>query len=230
MRVCSRCGQIAQPNEQYCSRCGGTKFTVSEQTRTPNNVQQRQARPIPQPQQGVQGTQAGVRPQVQRQPQQINNGSNGNAVKPQNQRPIQPNNMVRPQQPVQRQPMQTEVAQAVNIAQEQNVNAYPEQQKKTKKPLFSKKQPQNIEQTQQTSTYNENSEFMSVKDWIITMLMLIIPIWNIVYIIQQIKNPMTGLIKKNFLKAYVIYAIAGIVISILISVILTVSGILYLLV
>jgi len=70
-------------------------------------------------------------------------------------------------------------------------------------------------------------EYISVKDWVILMLLLTIPIVNLVVLISGIKNPSTLPIKRNYLVAYISFAIISFIISIIIAAILNSTGIVY---
>ena len=81
---------------------------------------------------------------------------------------------------------------------------------------------------QNTNTSNDGlGEYISVKDWVILMVMLAIPIVNIVVLIKGIKNPMTLPIKKNYLVAFAVYAIGSFILSVIIAVILNSTGAIY---
>lgn len=70
---------------------------------------------------------------------------------------------------------------------------------------------------------NANSNISSdgsVKDWLITLILLIVPILNIFIAVSNMNNIKNSEYKKNFYKAYLIYYIAALILSIAISFIL----------
>ena len=89
MKQCARCGQQLNDNEQFCTRCGGTNFRVvpnqSQQVR-PNNIQQRPMNNGMQQQRPMNNN--GMN-NVQQRPMQ--NTQQGQQVRPQVNRPNQPN-------------------------------------------------------------------------------------------------------------------------------------------
>ena len=68
---------------------------------------------------------------------------------------------------------------------------------------------------QQNNPYSDDPIDMSVKDWIITLVYLVIPIWNIIYVVKTSKDPYVPFYKKDFVKAYIIYFAAALVISLI---------------
>lgn len=244
MKICTRCGQVAQDNEAFCNRCGGTKFTQQA-------AQKPQQPRRPQPQQQ----------QMQRAPQQ-NQQQMTNTARPQ--RPNMPNMQNQPgQQGMQNQNMNN--MQNQQVAQNQNMNSMEQGAVNTKKPgIFQSRKDKKAQMEQEMAMmkqmqqarnqgqqipnqqvqnnnyaqpninmgYQQNqSNFieldmeMSVKDWVITLLMLVVPIWNIVYIVKNMNNPSIPLYKQNFLKAYALYFIGAFVVSIVLTLILYAVGI-----
>ena len=55
---------------------------------------------------------------------------------------------------------------------------------------------------------HKNPDGSSISDWLLTFLFLIIPIWNIIFMILKLKKPDTPEFKKNFIKALLIYSVA----------------------
>lgn len=69
--------------------------------------------------------------------------------------------------------------------------------------------------------YDPNSEPMTLKDWIITYLLLMIPIANIVFIFMWAFGSNVNKSKKTFFQAYLIIVLAGIVLSVFIGILLS---------
>lgn len=145
-----------------------------------------------------------VQPQQNIKTQQnVNNVQSNRNVQNQNIRnnvPVNPNIQQRRRPNISNQPninKQTNISnQQNNVISQQNIN---------------NQEQQFIDDIQPTT---------SVKEWIITMLMLLIPIWNIFYILKNIKNVNIPDYKRNYLKAFAIYYIAVMVISVAITMIL----------
>ena len=132
---------------------------------------------------------------------QYNNGMNQNSQMNFN----QPNNMYNqmgqtPVRPGQNQPMQQQftdkpkkklfMSKAEKQAQMQNEMAMMKQmQQQRQAGQNGNIRPGQPNQQQVNSQFQDlPNEEMTVKDWIITLLFLIIPIWNIIYIVKSIKD------------------------------------------
>lgn len=229
MKQCARCGQQLNDNEQFCTRCGGTNFRVaanqSQQVR-PNNMQQRpmnngmQQRPM---NNGINN--------VQQRPMQ--NTQQGQQVRPQVNRPNQPN----------RNNMQNINMQNTGISNTQQNNQYndtpvlklrkmsrKEKQSKEMELMYAKKAASERGEyfddemfKQQHGWYEDGStpsvasENMSVGDWIKTLLIMLVPIVNIIVAVLGIKNNSNPDYKKNYYKAFLIYYIVAFVLSALVT-------------
>jgi hypothetical protein len=200
MKICARCKTQVNDNEQYCPRCGNAKFVAPSQPGgTQINTQQRTAGQQVQRQPQNQNGQ-----QVQRQTQNQNTMNNGQQVQRQ---PQNTNNMNNGQQ-VQRQP--------------QNQNNMNNGQPQGNRRLKPGQQPAPAPQPTPAPATNPVAEdAITLKQWLITIIILVIPIANIVYLVLQLKNQLTPVTKKNFLKAYAIYYVAALVLSLVISVIIS---------
>lgn len=77
--------------------------------------------------------------------------------------------------------------------------------------------------TNSNNQFTEAEPDMSIKDWVIMLVMLAIPGYNIFYVIANMNNPKFPPYKQNYLKAYGLYFVASFVISLIISIIITVS-------
>lgn len=112
----------------------------------------------------------------------------------------------------------------------QNQNQYQTQQTPVKppvKPRINQRPNQTQVNYTQQSQFNQENENrfvdtpinndISVKDWLVIFIMTIIPIWNIIYIVKNIKNTDTNPCKSNYLKAYAIYYGIAFVLSLIIA-------------
>ena len=86
-----------------------------------------------------------------------------------------------------------------------------------------------IKPGQKTQQKKKGEEFedddyieLTLKDWIIMLVTLAIPLINIYYIVSNMNNVQSPPYKQLFLKAYGIYLAAGLILSIIISIILNV--------
>jgi hypothetical protein len=61
---------------------------------------------------------------------------------------------------------------------------------------------------------------MTVKDWIVTFLIMLIPVFNILYIIKNMTNNNNPSYKRNYFKAYLVYFIVAFIISLILSIVL----------
>lgn len=248
MKICARCGQNVNDAEQFCSRCGGTQFKVSKATQ-----QNRPVRPqMHQAQQQInQGQQQMNMNQQQVNMNQQQNGmwqqpmnQNTQQMNMNQQRPVRPqlnksmNNMgmnnqaqFNNQQMQQTQMNQQQMnmnQQMYNGQQMQGQQNNQFQELPPKKKLFMSKGERQAAKLNKQNNPNQqmtqiNSDGSSVKDWILTLIFLIIPIYNIVYIIKVTKSPTEVMYKKNYIKAFLIYFAASCVISLIITLLLSLA-------
>ena len=229
MKVCVRCNTPLKQGETFCSKCGGNQFRDVQPQQNQGHVQinkqpQQQAPNMYNQNMQMQGQynpnmQGQYNPNMQMQGQ-YNQPNRGPA-------PVRPG-MNQVQQPVEPAPkkklfkskaekqaeMQAEMARMKQMqAQRQQGQQYGQPQQQYGQPQQQYGQPQQqYGQPQQQYGQQSNNSFselpnteMTVKDWIITLLYLLIPIWNIIYIVKNMNNPVMGEYKRNFLKAYGIY-------------------------
>lgn len=95
-----------------------------------------------------------------------------------------------------------------------------------KQAMQSQQQQQNVRPGQKVNNYNdrftdETLPDMTVQDWIITLVMLIIPGFNIYLIVKGMNEPMNPPYKQNFYKAFGLYFAASFIVSIIISLIMS---------
>ena len=227
MKQCARCGKELADNEQFCNRCGGTNFREATQQRT--QQQRQQQRPQQQ------------RPMQQRpQHQQVNSHQKPVQQRNQQQKPTQ-------QRPIQQKPIQqatnNQQPQQQNLVQNQSESEqfidYANQPKTNKK--LSKKEKKaremelmyamkaakergeefNVELYKQQHGWLdescENSEDIGTKDWLITFIIMLVPIINLIMAFKGMNNTNNPSYKRGYYKAFMIYYIASFVISVAIT-------------
>lgn len=236
MKQCIRCGSVVQNNaEQFCPKCGGTKFkpTQNNQNGQPAKPQQPNLNKPQQP-----------RPQQQR-PQQ-NNGQqfNRNMQAPvsnqmnaeqlrnagQNRANSQQNNM---------QSMQNQKNAQMNMTNQPVKLNKKQQQAKDMAMMNAMKQAQmsgqpfdavafenewiaqNItnKQNNANTTASSGNETTFVQ-WMIALVISVIPIVGIVYSIMIMKNYSYSETRRNFHKAFLVYYIAAFIISLGITILI----------
>lgn len=233
MKICARCGQNVNDTEQFCSRCGGTQFKVPQPTQQNRpvkpqmhqaqqqmNMNQQQNNMWQQPmnqntQQMNMNQQRPVRPQLNKT--MNNTGINNQA---------QFNNQQMQQMQMNQQQMYNgqQMYNSQQMQQGQQNNQFQELPPK-KKLFMSKGERQAAKLNKQNNTNQQmpqvSADGSSVKDWVLTLIFLIIPIYNIVYIIKVIKSPTETMYKKNYIKAFLIYFAASCIISLIITLLLS---------
>ena len=130
----------------------------------------------------------------------------GNAFRP---LPKQPQQQTQPQQ----QKVQVQVPIQPNLNRQQNIIKPDNQPKVNQQIVFN-------EQENKYTEDNINQIDMTIKEWIITFILTIIPVFNIIYIIKNIKDTNNPIYKRNYFKAYGLYFIVASIISTIISVVL----------
>lgn len=247
MKICTRCGNVLPDEEEFCSRCGGRNFKAQVQQNSQGQQMQRpqgQGQPMQRPQQ-QQGQQM-QRPQgqpMQRPQQQVVRPQGQQMPRPQQQmqrpqgqgQPVQ-----RPQQQMQRPQQQVQTVQNQNMAgnfgeQQFNSEMFPDTPVETKKGLFKKsnKQPKQHKQQpqmQQQQQVNNNGfeptmepiieDGSNVGDWIKTLLIFIIPVYGLIKYFTGMKDMSQPAYKRNFYKAFLIYFVACIVVSLVLSMVM----------
>ena len=66
-----------------------------------------------------------------------------------------------------------------------------------------------------------NATDMTVSDWIKTMLIMLVPIYNLVFIVKGMNNVNYPMYKRNYFKAYLIYFLASFGISLIFALLVT---------
>ena len=210
MQVCPRCGNVEQDGAKSCSRC---HYTFPQQSSKPagNNPRQQvnrgqQARPNQRP------VQNGAK-QVQQRP--VQNGA----------RPVQGGvkSNVAPKKVAPQAQGNARTPQA-NTGANTNPRAVSPQQKKRMQAQANAPVQQAVE-PQQNEFMEPAPEFITVKDWLILMIKLIVPIYNIITIVKIWKSSAITPIKSNYIKAYVIYFGITFGVSLVLALILTLLGV-----
>lgn len=235
MKQCARCGQQLNDNEQFCTRCGGTNFRTatnqSQQVR-PNNMQQR---PMNNGMQQQRPMNNNGMSNAQQRPMQ--NTQQGQQVRPQVNRPNQPN-----RNNMQNNNMQNNM-QNTGVSPTQQNNQFTDTPVlKLRKMSKKEKQSKEMELMYAKKAANERGEYfddemfkqqhgwyedgsapsvasgdMSVGDWIKTLLIMLVPIVNIIVAVLGIRNSSNPDYKKNYYKAFLIYYVVAFVLSALVT-------------
>ena len=228
MQVCKQCGQAVQDVETYCPRCGSSQLIPDSTQRVQrppampnsqgiaNNTVMRQPQPAP-PGYRNPNVPNGAR-QMQRPPmnnrQTAKNVGNGQTI----------NN-----------------GQTIGSGQNANMNklnggrAGLQLNKATNKPVNNNpdiQQPNighNINQNQpfDSANFNEGSQSeqslndVTFKEWIILMIKMIIPFYNIYTVFHTIKGKDVKPSMREYMKAALVFALCSIVLSMALSLIFT---------
>lgn len=235
MKVCSRCGQQLNDNEEFCNRCGGTKFKIPGQPRP----QQRQNMNM-----NMNMNMGGMQGQNQQNMNMNMGGMQGQGqgqMQGQNQQNMNMQNMqMNMQQPSSKKlfksrkekkaEMEAEMA-IMKQMKEQGLTGNPNQLNmqnqqrpmQQNKPMQQNQQQQYNMQKQQMNNQNQftdnysSDDEMSIQDWVILLVIMSVPVVNIVYILKNMNNYNISLTKRNFLKGYAAYFIVAIIISFMLS-------------
>lgn len=230
MKVCQRCNTRLDDRVNACPKCGSSSFISVEQARQMSQQQGNQNMQRQQQQ----------RPQQQRQQQQMQQSNQfnagvqqrqmqaGNAMQPRQQarpqaRPVQPANRPNNMRPVQPNVQQNNQFMDDDFSFDPNLQ--PEEPKK-KGLNFGKKKAEQ-QQNNNSLEFNDTNgnintgikmePVVSVLDWIILQVQLLIPIWNIVVIIKTLVGKKESTTKKNYIITYLIFAIIGLILGIVLS-------------
>ena len=199
MKICSKCRQVLQNTEQFCTRCGSIRFLRVDNNEEYIDLQS--------------NTQI---PPQQRQPQQMQPQQRPSQQRPSQQRPPQ-------QGPSQQRPPQQGQPQQRPPQQRQPQQRPPQQRPPQQRPpeITCNKEENYIEQQYEKYEDSNIIDNSSVKDWLLTLIFLIIPVYNIIFIIKSLKNTETPAYKRNYLKAFIIYFGVAFTISMIISIAFT---------
>lgn len=249
MKVCKQCGQSVQDVETYCPRCGSGQLIPDTAQRTQQRPQQPQQRArqdmggMGAPSQARQPQQA---PPGYRNPNSVNMNQQRPVQRPPQQRPPQrpPQGQVPPQR---QQNFQNQAPQQRPVQQVQQddygfgVQETPEVVQGKKKLGFGKKNKQQVQQpmqqpVQQQAQPNQaygmpydtsmqgnvygGDETVTIKEWFIMLLKLMIPIYNIIFIIGAWKGKGVKPSMQNYIKVYTIMLGISLVLVILINVVI----------
>lgn len=127
-----------------------------------------------------------------------------------------------PQQQPQRQPQQQQRQVRPNTQSTQNIQR--EQATNIQQPVRPQQQQPQFSQTYEDTTNRyadtPQTEDTTVAEWIKILIFTIIPIFNIIYIIKNIKNNNIPSYKSNYFKAYGIYFLVASAVSLILSILL----------
>lgn len=195
MKVCRDCNSKYPDTITQCQRCGSTNLAFMQNVQRPQ--QNNQNGGMQRPQQNNQNRQ-GQRPQ---------NPQYNNMQRPQqnNMQRTQQNNMQRPQQNNQMNGMDRQYnnGQRQNQGMNNNMSSNNMQQYNYTDEIFDK----NTKQT----------DIISIKEWIMMFLQLMIPIWNIIFIIKTLIGSKANETKKNYFKAYLIWLLISSIIGLILG-------------
>ena len=193
MRTCARCGNIVSDKETFCNRCGCERFNEVKPMNAPNetkiedigNLTQRTVTEIPKQYRGLAPRK---RPSDRLQ---INQSQIGNL---QNSIPNKQLEQMNRQQSMREFNQQNEQSYAVGARVDlQDVKGI--------KKLWAMFKEEHIDQS-------------SIKNWFITLLLLCIPIFNIVYMLREIKRDDTPDYKKTLFVAEIMLMVLGVILGI----------------
>ena len=221
MQVCPRCGNVEQDGAKSCSRCHynfpQSAVKANQGNKVPNTGRVQNNTRAPQRPANNQEN-----PQQVKQPIQNNRRPAGNPVANQGGQQARQPQVKKPQQggkPIQGNP----AGKVQNPAMPAGKAISPQQKKRMQNPPPVQNQPA-PQQTQQEFVETV-PEFVSVKDWLILMLKLLIPVYNIITIVKLWKASNVTPIQSNYIKAYVIYFGIAFGVSLILSLILTLVGV-----
>jgi len=210
MKICVRCGNKLKDDETFCNRCGGTNFKAPQPKQKPNTATQQTMGMQQNMQQNI-NYNMGAQPNMQ-QNMNYNMGMQQNM----NYNPnigMNPNPNIGMQYGMNQQQysgskMKMQQQKQMNGVAQTNQNIKPGQK-------------QSVASLLQNNQFSDVQPDMNVKEWIQTLIILVIPIVNIVYIVKGISNPMYPPYRQNFLKAFGIYYAVAFILSLIISAIIT---------
>lgn len=220
MKICARCGKELQDNEQFCTLCGGNKFRAKVQPQLNT-----QAQPVRQPQPRQMQPQVNMPQQQMGMPQQQMGMQNQQQAMQQQAMPQQGKKFKsRAEKKAQ---MQQEIAMMKQMQQQNMANGIQGQQPQQQaRPVKQRQVPMQNQGQQPYDEFSDDDMYdITVKDWVIVLLFLLIPVYNIIYVVKGIKDYNMPEYKRNFLKAYGIYFLSAFVISIIIALIMTLLGV-----
>lgn len=72
---------------------------------------------------------------------------------------------------------------------------------------------------------NANTNAIGVGEWVLTLILMMIPIVNIVFLIVWLVSKKTNKTKKNFLKGYLVIMVIQLILSLIIALCITIMGV-----
>lgn len=209
MLVCNRCKLSLPDDAEVCTRCGGTMLTK----KTPRPVQNGQRPAGNNGQRPVQGgqrpTQNSHRPAGNSQrPAQGGQRPTQNSQRPTGNSGQSPNGQKQTRNSGQRPPLNNvnEIVTDDLVLNDDLTNTEQTENKGKKK-----------KERKKNGSKQSNIGNGTIKEWLLTLLQMIVPIWNIVFIIRTLINKDVPDFKKNYIKAFLIYFVAMTVISIVVT-------------
>lgn len=248
MKQCARCGKQLNDNEQFCSACGSTAFRQIGNAQRPNAGVQRPNGNIQRPN-GVNVQRPNGN--MQRPNGMNVQRPNGNMQRPNGMNDMQPNagyvnsGVQRPQQNRQMANNQNMnnydgmQQQYGNMPQNNQFTAKPKKLSRKEKKAQEMAMMYAMQEAQRNGQYfdvdaykrehgmvdefsdNTYTGEASCKDWLVVLLLMLIPIVNIVICIIRMKDTRNQTM-ANFYKAYLVYYGAAIILSTILTVLMTV--------
>lgn len=89
-----------------------------------------------------------------------------------------------------------------------------------KKKEENKSAPKEVPQQKENSKFTDdyiNRDEISVLDWVLILIQLAIPIWNVVFIIKTLANKYESEVKKNYIKAVLLMVAISTILTIVFS-------------
>ena len=219
MRTCNRCGNIVDGTEEFCSRCGGVKFTE-----TPNQMQNNGMLNNSTMQQMPQQNQMGMQMMNQQNQMGMRNQQMGQQMGMNNQMSNQMNNQMmgqqnqmRNQQMGMQNQMMNQQTQMMNQQNQMGMNEYGGYNQQFNNDYNN--QYDNSygapKKSFKEKLFQVGNDGSSTKDWLFTQLFMLIPIYNIIFIIKILTGADVPDYKKTYMKSFLIYGCAAMAVSLI---------------
>ena len=222
MKICVRCGNKLKDDETFCNRCGGTNFKAPQPKQKPNTATQQTMGMQQNMQQNI-NYNMGAQPNMQQNmnynmgmQQNMNYNPNIGMQYGMNQQQYSGSKSLFKSHKQKKAEMQAEMEMMKQMQQQKQMNGVAQTNQNIKPG-----QKQSVASLLQNNQFSDVQPDMNVKEWIQTLIILVIPIVNIVYIVKGISNPMYPPYRQNFLKAFGIYYAVAFILSLIISAIIT---------
>ena len=229
MKICVRCGNKLKDDETFCNRCGGTNFKAPQPKPKQNINTQQNLNMQQNMQQNMNynmGMQQNMNYNMGMQQNMNYNPNMGMNYNPNmgmqygmNQQQYNGSKPLFKSHKQKKAEMQAEIEmmKQMQMQQQNQMNGGGVQPNQNTKPG----QKQSVASLLQNNQFSDVQPDMNVKEWVQTLIILVIPIANIVYILKGMNNPMYPPYRQNFLKAFGIYYVVAFILSLILSAIIT---------